>query len=156
MPSRLYLNRANWVGHNLVLPQKSKSIILNRTHKLFIIKQDNIIPSFFRSEDDRAAKRKTLKNKGKTEAVANNGFNPVWKQRFHFEVRVPSLAFLEFQVKDYSKSGRDCLLGAFCSPLTLIQEGHLIIFVIKLAILCFKIWVTPGLFFNSFILSTTQ
>ena len=64
-----------------------------------------------------------MKNKGKTDPVSNNGFNPVWKQRFHFEVRVPSLAFLEFRVKDHSKSGRDSMLGAFSSPLTLIKEG---------------------------------
>jgi hypothetical protein len=76
-----------------------------------------------RTEDDRSSKRKSIKNKGKTDAVSNNGFNPVWKERFHFDVRVPSLAFLEFMVKDHSKSGRDYLLGAFCAPLSLIQEG---------------------------------
>ena len=84
---------------------------------------ENFRVAFSRSEEDRAAKRKSLKNKGKTDPVSNNGFNPIWKQRFHFEVRVPTLAFLEFQVKDHSMSGRDCLLGAFCAPLTLIQEG---------------------------------
>ncbi len=81
--------------------------------------------TIFRTEEDRAAKRKSIKNKGKTDPVSNNGFNPVWKQRFHFEVRVPSLAFLEFRVKDHSKSGRDNMLGAFSSPLTLIKEGTL-------------------------------
>lgn len=36
---------------------------------------------------------------------------------------VPELAFLEFRVKDYAKSGTDKDIGCFCSPLKMIQEG---------------------------------
>ncbi len=74
----------------------------------------------FEHEEDG---KKLKKNKGKTEHVPNNGFNPVWKETFSFTSTVPDLAFLEFKVKDYSKSGTDKDIGAFCSPLSMIQEG---------------------------------
>ena len=63
-------------------------------------------------------------NKARTEYVKNNGFNPVWNETFTFNVKVPSLAFLEFRVKDHSKSGKDCDLGAFCCPLNMILPGN--------------------------------
>ena len=62
-------------------------------------------------------------NKNRTEPVRNNGFNPVWNTAFDFSVKLPSLAFLEFRVKDHSKSGTDHDIGAFCCPLNLIQPG---------------------------------
>ena len=63
-------------------------------------------------------------NKGKTESVKNNGFNPVWNQTFNFVSKVPSLAFLDFKVKDHCKSGSDEDIAMFCAPLNLIQEGY--------------------------------
>jgi len=63
-------------------------------------------------------------NKGKTESVKNNGFNPVWNKTFNFESKVPSLAFLEFKVKDHKKSGKDEDIAMFCAPITLINEGY--------------------------------
>ena len=63
-------------------------------------------------------------NKQKTDPVKNNGFNPVWNQKFEFHIKLPSLAFLEFRVKDHSKSGSDKDIGAFCCPLNLIQPGY--------------------------------
>ena len=62
-------------------------------------------------------------NKGKTQPVSNNGFNPVWNESFGLEAKVPELAFLELKVKDHSKSGTDKDLAAFSCPLTLIREG---------------------------------
>ena len=54
----------------------------------------------------------------------NNGFNPVWKEaRFRFEVSVPELAFLEFKVKDYSKSGTDKHIGSYACSFGLLREG---------------------------------
>ena len=64
-------------------------------------------------------------NKGKTESVKNNGFNPVWNKTFNFESKVPSLAFLEFKVKDHKKSGKDEDIAMFCAPITLINEGNI-------------------------------
>lgn len=63
-------------------------------------------------------------NKGKTEAVKNNGFNPVWNQEFEFKIQIPALAFLDIKVKDLSQSGTDNDLGMFCCPLLTIQEGY--------------------------------
>ena len=70
-------------------------------------------------DDDSGQK----KNKGKTESVKNNGFNPVWNESFNFECKVPSLAFLKFEIKDHSK-GKDEELAHFCCPLHLLQEGY--------------------------------
>ena len=64
-------------------------------------------------------------NKGKTKPVKNNGFNPVWNEMFVFESKVPSLAFLEFKVKDHCKSGTDEDIAMFSAPLSLIKEGML-------------------------------
>jgi len=63
-------------------------------------------------------------NKRKTEPVQNNGFNPVWNQKFEFNVMFPSLAFLEFRVKDHSKGGSDKDIGAFCCPFNLVKPGY--------------------------------
>eukprot|EP00096_Caligus_rogercresseyi_P012558 TRINITY_DN5303_c0_g1_i1.p1 TRINITY_DN5303_c0_g1~~TRINITY_DN5303_c0_g1_i1.p1 ORF type:complete len:822 (-),score=236.70 TRINITY_DN5303_c0_g1_i1:21-2336(-) len=63
-------------------------------------------------------------NKGKTEPVSNNGFNPVWNTGFHFTVRVPPLAFLEFKVKDHSKSGADKDIASFICPVKNMKEGY--------------------------------
>ena len=62
-------------------------------------------------------------NKEATEYVKNNGFNPVWNQTFSFNVKVPALAFLDFRVKDHSKSGKDQSLGAFACPLSMVLPG---------------------------------
>jgi len=67
-------------------------------------------------------------NKGKTNYVKNNGFNPVWNDSFDFNVKVPSLAFLEFRVKDHSKTGTDYDLGAFSCPLNMVLPGKYIYF----------------------------
>jgi len=63
-------------------------------------------------------------NKGKTKHLKNNGFNPVWNEMFVFESKVPSLAFLEFKVKDHCKSGTDEDIAMFSAPLSLIKEGY--------------------------------
>ena len=44
---------------------------------------------------------------------------------FVFESKVPSLAFLEFKVKDHCKSGTDEDIAMFSAPLSLIKEGTL-------------------------------
>lgn len=81
-------------------------------------------PDDEREEDVNVDGQIKKKNKGKTQPVSNNGFNPVWKESFTFTSVVPDLAFLEFKVKDHSKSGTDKDIGAFCCPLTMIQQGY--------------------------------
>ncbi len=44
--------------------------------------------------------------------------------RFDFVVKVPELAFLELKVKDHSSSGSDRDIASFCSPLTIVHQGH--------------------------------
>jgi len=63
-------------------------------------------------------------NKRKTSHVKNNGFNPVWNEEFTFTVQLPALAFLEFRVKDHSKSGSDKDIGAFQCPVAMVQQGY--------------------------------
>ena len=65
-------------------------------------------------------------NKEQTAPVANNGFNPVWNETFKFHIKVPSLALLEFRVKDHSKSGTDQDIGAFCCPLSSVKQGKIL------------------------------
>merc|ERR1712150_14430 len=62
-------------------------------------------------------------NKEQSEVVISNGFNPVWNETFLFDIKVPSLAFLEFRVKSKVSSGKDQNLGAFVCPLVMVQEG---------------------------------
>ena len=73
--------------------------------------------------DDESHPDDRLHNKGQTDPVHNNGFNPVWNKDFTFNVKVPSLAFLEFRVKDHSKSGTDHDIGAFCCPVNIVKQG---------------------------------
>lgn len=63
-------------------------------------------------------------NKGKTDPVSNNGFNPVWCREFIFDIKVPGLAFLEFKVKDHSKSGADKDIGSFICQIRHIKQGY--------------------------------
>ena len=66
-------------------------------------------------------------NKGKTEVITGDGFNPVWNQVFNFSVKIPSLAFLEFRVKSKRSAGavgKDYNLGAFSCPWNMVEEGY--------------------------------
>ena len=67
-------------------------------------------------------------NKRKTEHVKNNGFHPVWDAGyFKFHVKVPQLAFIEFKVKDHSRSGSDKEIGSHVCPVEALQEGEIIL-----------------------------
>jgi len=63
-------------------------------------------------------------NKVQSEVIESNGFNPVWNEHFLFDVKVPSLAFLEFRVKSKVTTGKDQNLGAFVCPFNMVQEGY--------------------------------
>ena len=63
-----------------------------------------------------------------TEKIESDGIHTEWNQNakgdinlmpnFQFKVKMPSLAFLEIEVKDGSFGD----LGIFCSPITMIKE----------------------------------
>ncbi|CAG7784840.1 unnamed protein product, partial [Allacma fusca] len=64
------------------------------------------------------------KAKHRTDVVRNNGFNPVWDEKFHFRVRCPDLAMLLFRVYDYSQTGTDAQLAHFGLPISAITTGY--------------------------------
>ena len=63
-------------------------------------------------------------NKQRSEVISSDGFNPIWNEKFLFDIKVPSLAFLEFRVKSKVTTGKDENLGAFVCPLSMVQEGY--------------------------------
>ncbi|XP_061876650.1 1-phosphatidylinositol 4,5-bisphosphate phosphodiesterase delta-1a isoform X2 [Entelurus aequoreus] len=59
-----------------------------------------------------------------THYIENNGFNPVWNERFQFSVLVPELALVRFVVEDHDTTSQNDLVGHFCLPLTSLQNGY--------------------------------
>jgi phosphatidylinositol phospholipase C delta len=59
----------------------------------------------------------------KTVHVHNNGFHPVWNHTMTFDVRVPQLALVHFQVKDYEAYSRDETVAQYCLPFSSLQQG---------------------------------
>ncbi|KAM6900644.1 1-phosphatidylinositol 4,5-bisphosphate phosphodiesterase delta-1a [Xenentodon cancila] len=59
-----------------------------------------------------------------TNHILNNGFNPMWNERFQFTINVPELAMLRFVVEDYDAASQNDLIGQYCLPLTSVQNGY--------------------------------
>ncbi|XP_029600812.1 1-phosphatidylinositol 4,5-bisphosphate phosphodiesterase delta-1 isoform X1 [Salmo trutta] len=59
-----------------------------------------------------------------TRSIENNGFNPMWNETFQFDIQVPELAILRFQVEDYDATSQNDLIGHYCLPLTSLQNGY--------------------------------
>ncbi|GAA6215001.1 1-phosphatidylinositol 4,5-bisphosphate phosphodiesterase delta-1 [Lates japonicus] len=59
-----------------------------------------------------------------THYINNNGFNPMWNQRFQFNIQVPELAMVQFVVEDYDATSQNDLVGQYCLPLTSVQNGY--------------------------------
>ena len=59
----------------------------------------------------------------KTKVIENNGFNPIWNEKFAFHIRYPQMALLYFGIFDYDAFTRDDKLAQFCLPVTMIQTG---------------------------------
>ncbi|XP_045558823.1 1-phosphatidylinositol 4,5-bisphosphate phosphodiesterase delta-1 [Salmo salar] len=59
-----------------------------------------------------------------TRSIENNGFNPMWNESFQFDIQVPELAILRFQVEDYDATSQNDLIGHYCLPLTSLQNGY--------------------------------
>ncbi|XP_074549392.1 1-phosphatidylinositol 4,5-bisphosphate phosphodiesterase delta-1a isoform X1 [Halichoeres trimaculatus] len=59
-----------------------------------------------------------------THYIENNGFNPMWNERFQFDVHVPELAMVRFVVEDYDSTSQNDLIGQYCLPLTSVQSGY--------------------------------
>uniref|UniRef100_A0A8C4E5J0 Phosphoinositide phospholipase C n=1 Tax=Dicentrarchus labrax TaxID=13489 RepID=A0A8C4E5J0_DICLA len=59
-----------------------------------------------------------------TRHIDNNGFNPMWNQRFEFEIHVPELVMVRFVVEDYDSTSQNDHIGQYCLPLTSVQNGY--------------------------------
>ncbi|KAM9712342.1 1-phosphatidylinositol 4,5-bisphosphate phosphodiesterase delta-1a isoform 1-T1 [Menidia menidia] len=59
-----------------------------------------------------------------THYIENNGFNPMWNERFQFLIQVPELAMVRFVVEDYDTTSQNDLIGQYCLPLTSVQSGY--------------------------------
>ncbi|XP_019123028.1 1-phosphatidylinositol 4,5-bisphosphate phosphodiesterase delta-1a isoform X2 [Larimichthys crocea] len=59
-----------------------------------------------------------------THYIENNGFNPMWNERFQFDIHVPELAMVRFVVEDYDSTSQNDLIGQYCLPLTSVQNGY--------------------------------
>ncbi len=60
----------------------------------------------------------------KTQSVSDNGFNPIWDEKFIFVINCPELAFIKFTVKD-KDVGKDQLIGEFTIRFENIRQGKL-------------------------------
>ncbi|KAM9839454.1 1-phosphatidylinositol 4,5-bisphosphate phosphodiesterase delta-1a isoform 2-T2 [Aulostomus maculatus] len=59
-----------------------------------------------------------------THYIDNNGFNPMWNERFRFDIHVPELTMVRFVVEDYDTTSQNDLVGQYCLPLTSVQNGY--------------------------------
>uniref|UniRef100_A0A665UW92 Phosphoinositide phospholipase C n=1 Tax=Echeneis naucrates TaxID=173247 RepID=A0A665UW92_ECHNA len=59
-----------------------------------------------------------------THYIENNGFNPMWNERFQFNIQVPELAMVRFVVEDYDSASQNDFIGQYCLPLTSVQNGY--------------------------------
>nr|XP_014015419.1 unnamed protein product [Salmo salar] len=48
----------------------------------------------------------------------------MWNESFQFDIQVPELAILRFQVEDYDATSQNDLIGHYCLPLTSLQNGY--------------------------------
>ncbi|KAF3836571.1 hypothetical protein F7725_029129 [Dissostichus mawsoni] len=53
-----------------------------------------------------------------------NGFNPMWNEKFQFDIHVAELALLRFVVEDYDSTSQNDLIGQYCLPLSSVQNGY--------------------------------
>ncbi|CAJ1082103.1 -phosphatidylinositol 4%2C5-bisphosphate phosphodiesterase delta-1a isoform X1 [Xyrichtys novacula] len=54
----------------------------------------------------------------------NARFNPMWNEKFEFDIHVPELAMVRFLVEDYDSTSQNDLIGQYCLPLTSVQNGY--------------------------------
>ncbi|XP_055006830.1 1-phosphatidylinositol 4,5-bisphosphate phosphodiesterase delta-1a isoform X2 [Boleophthalmus pectinirostris] len=59
-----------------------------------------------------------------THYIENNGFNPVWNEKFVFDINVPELAMVRFVVEDHDAASQNDLVAQYCLPLSSVQNGY--------------------------------
>lgn len=60
----------------------------------------------------------------KTDVVKKNGFNPMWKCKMEFDVQIPELSMVRFEVRDRDISSRDDFIAQYSLPVACMQEGY--------------------------------
>ncbi|KAI9105701.1 PLC-like phosphodiesterase [Phlyctochytrium arcticum] len=60
----------------------------------------------------------------RTRAVSNNGFNPVWKEKFLFMITDMDLAFLRFAIYDLDVRISNDFVGSYAIPVQSIEQGY--------------------------------
>lgn len=58
----------------------------------------------------------------KTQVVHDNGFNPVWNEDFIFEIKMPDVTCLHFEVYE-QEFGKDNRIAQFTAPIVALQQG---------------------------------
>ena len=62
--------------------------------------------------------------KQRSHVVADNGFNPVWSERFRFHLTRPETAVLYIAVHDQLDVARTAFLGYFAVPVAVLRAGY--------------------------------
>ncbi|CAF3334169.1 unnamed protein product [Rotaria socialis] len=60
----------------------------------------------------------------KTKVIENNGLDPIWNEKFSFNIKYSQLALVYFSVYDRDSFTLDDKLAYFCLPLTMMQTGY--------------------------------
>ena len=60
----------------------------------------------------------------RTKFIEDNGFDPLWNERFEFDIYFPQMCLIRFDVYDYDRFTRDDRLLYFCLPMKTIQTGY--------------------------------
>nr|XP_016505972.1 PREDICTED: phosphoinositide phospholipase C 2-like [Nicotiana tabacum] len=55
--------------------------------------------------------------------IVDDQWIPIWNEEFEFPIRVPELALLRIDVKDYDPSGEDEFAGQTCLPVSELRTG---------------------------------
>ena len=75
------------------------------------------------------------------------GFHPVFNKKFEFDLSVPELAVVEFQVMDYESITSNVLVAQCCLPFTSIMPGILFVTIahksIDTLLTCFVVTKYP-------------
>ncbi|CAF1565253.1 unnamed protein product [Rotaria magnacalcarata] len=59
-----------------------------------------------------------------TKVIDNNGFDPIWNEKFQFHIKFPQMCLIYFAVLDYDTLSSDDRMAYFCAPIKMIQTGY--------------------------------